>query len=216
MLTRKSILAAALLVAGTGAAQAGVISTTFSSGTTTEVANAMTYDFNVGLPIGYYGAGAVLTGSISGISAQPAGDNTPFLSVAYPNQSGTETYVASPGHTYNYFGLYWGSMDDYNSLSFYNGNQLIGTVTGSDVIATGAQLGDQMSAGSNRFVNFFLEGGATFDKIVFSTTNYAFESDNHAFATVPEPGTLALTLAAIGGLFLLRRRRPIDAAPSAA
>jgi hypothetical protein len=213
MLTRKSIVAAAVLVAGTaGVAQAGIITTTFTSGMTTQVQGATTYDFNSGLPSNYSGAGAVLNSSISGISAAPANDNTPFLSVAYPNQTGSETFLASAGQQYNYFGLYWGSMDDYNSLSFYNGSTLLAKVTGSDVILAGTQLGDQVSPGSNRYVNFVLNGGATFNKIVFDTTNYAFESDNHAFARVPEPGTLALTLAVVGGLFLMRRRRASGAA----
>jgi PEP-CTERM motif-containing protein len=205
---RTQLMIAAVAMAGfSSLANAGYITTTFNSGMTTNVAGATVVDFNSGAPAYYTGQGAVLTGSIAGQAAAPAGDSTPYLSVAYPLASGTET--ATLGSSYNYFGLYWGSIDDYNTLKFYSGNDLIRTITGTDVIASGATLGDQVSAGSNRYVNFFFHD-LTFDKVVFSTTQYAFESDNHAYGrtSLPEPGTSALMgigLAAMG-LFTRRRR----------
>ena len=210
MLSRKWIAAAALVAGTSSVAHAGYIDTTFTSGMTTQVAGATTYDFDSGVkPDGYGGAGAVLTNSVSGMAAAPAGDSTAFLSVAYPSSSGTETFLAAPGQQYNYFGLYWGSIDDYNWIKFYDGSTLLGTVTGTDVIQAGAQLGDQMAPGSNRYVNFVLND-MSFNKIEFGTSNFAFESDNHAMAAVPEPGVLALVFAAFGALFLMRRRRAAD------
>jgi hypothetical protein len=205
-MSNKMWIAAAVLVAGSSSvAHAGYV-TTFTDGLTTQVVGATTYDFDSGAkPAGYSGAGWVLPGSLSGIAAAPAGDNTPFLSVAFPASSGTETFLAPAGAQYNYFGLYWGSIDDYNSLKFYNGATLLASVTGADVIASGTALGDQMAAGSNRFVNFTFD--SYFDRIVLGTTNYAFESDNHAFANVPEPASLALLGAGLLGLALTRRRR---------
>jgi len=208
-----------VLLAGTaGAAHAAIIDTYFTPGMTSMIAGATVYDFNTcpapsgyvcPKPTGYSGAGSVLTTSISGMAAAPAGDNTPYLSVAYPNASGLETFV-SPGSAYNYFGLYWGSIDDYNSLFFYSGASLVAKLTGLNVIQAGTALGNQTAPGSNRYVNFLFRD-STFDRIVFSTTQYAFESDNHTFARVPvsEPATLTLLGMGLFGLILLQRRRKL-------
>jgi hypothetical protein len=147
---------------------------------------------------------------VPGKAAAPAGDTTAFLSVAYPDRAGLETFEAAPGASYNYFGLYWGSIDDYNLLAFYNGDTLLKTITGLDVIQSGTALGNQVAPGSNRYVNFWFHG-MTFDRVVFGTTNFAFESDNHAYATVPEPGTLALMGAGLAAFGFMRRRRTVVA-----
>src|SRR5262245_37590721 len=119
MHTRTQVMIAALAMTSlTGLAHASYI-TTFTSGTTTNVSGHTVVDSDSGLPANYTGQGSVVTGSISGQTAAPAGDATPYLTVAYPAQSGT--MLATLGASYNYFGLYWGSIDNYNTLKFYNG-----------------------------------------------------------------------------------------------
>jgi hypothetical protein len=194
-------------------AQAAAIQITFGgaaagdgSGLTTAIAGATVYNFDGPLPAQYSGAGGVVTGS-TGTYAAPAGDTTRYLSVALNSPSGSE--LASFGQAYNYFGLYWGSIDTYNSLSFIRNGTTLATLTGSDVIAAGAQFGDRFAAGSNRYVNFSLSGG-TFDAVLLSSTNYAFESDNHAVALVPVhvpvPGTLSLVSLGLAAIGLARRK----------
>jgi hypothetical protein len=212
----KQALTTALLMAGlAGASQAAIISfggaaAGDGSGLTTAVAGATVYTFNTSQkPDGYGGDGSVLSESISGMSAAPAGDRTAYLSVAYPKAAGVETFLAAANSSYNYFGLYWGSIDDYNSMAFYRNGTLVSTVTGLDVIAMGTRLGDQSAAGSNRYVNIDF-GTDSFDRIDFTTTHYAFESDNHAFAntSVPEPGTLSMMgLGLLGAAAAMRHRK---------
>jgi hypothetical protein len=209
MFTKRWIAVAVLAVAPIGVAHAGYIRTEITSGMTSSIAGlpgAIVYDFDDGKPASYSGEGWTLNKSVPGYAAAPAGDTTPYLSVAFPESSGTETFSESdPERSYNYFGLYWGSIDDYNWIEFYNNGTSLQKFTGADFIGQSTAFGDQVSAGSNRFVNFWFNDLA-FDQIVFGTGNYAFESDNHTYHKVPEPGTLALMGAGFAAFAFMRRR----------
>ena len=193
-------------------AQAGIIHDVLDPGYyTTQVAGATTVNFNnynCGAYSSCYGNGALVSGSASGHYASPYGINSPYLTVAYSSAVGSVT-LNTPGD-FNYFGLYWGSLDTYNSIAFYNNGSLIGGFDGDDIFPLLAN-GGQTSWASNRYVNFFFTGSSLFDRIVLTSTNYAFESDNHAFAnirnSVPEPGTLALFGLGLFGLGVTARRR---------
>ena len=86
-----------------------------------------------------------------------------------------------------YMGLLWGSVDDYNTLSFYSGGSLIGAVTGVDVHAS--PDGDR---GINGTVYVNINSDFGFDKVVATSREYAFEFDNVAYDTnpIPEPASV--------------------------
>lgn len=100
-----------------------------------------------------------------------------------------------------YFGLLWGTVDSYNTISFYDGETLVGSFTGTDVLpgADGTSV---------VYANFWAHGG-TFDTVVFTTTQEAFEFDNVRVAATPLPAALGLFGSAIVGMGALglRRRR---------
>lgn len=169
---------------------------------TTGVAGTTVIDFNSGTLPGIYTGGGIVSGTLKNQYAAPANDTTKYYSVGPSTGSTSGIIKKAGGPAWKYFGLYWGSIDDYNDIAFYNKGALIGSFNGSNVAAL--PNGDQFGTDTNRYVNFFSTGsGDYFDEIRFTSNRNAFESDNHAFKEVPEPLTILGTgiALAFGGLF---------------
>jgi hypothetical protein len=154
------------------------------------------------------GGGVVGGGGNAGLYAAPNGDMSQFYAVALnPVSSPTvpSLDILSLGVTYNYFGFYWGSIDKYNTLQFYNGSTLVAGFTGADFPPAD---GNQISPSTNEYVDFFFSGNDTYNRVVFETTTLNFEFDNVAFGnvSVPEPSSLALFGTALAAMSLMRRR----------
>lgn len=201
------ILAGAFALVFSGAASAVLIEASDAGVMTTDVAGATVIDFNDGTcgPATCSGQYSIVSGS-TGQNAAPLGVVDNYLTVPNPDSNGTAS--VSLGTTANYYGLYWGSIDTYNSISFLLDDVLVDSFTGTQVAAEipGGADGNQSSDSTNRYINFFF-GSELFDEVRLTSTNYAFESDNHAFAKVPEPGTLALFSLGLAGLAYTRRRK---------
>lgn len=167
------------------------------------------------LKVSFTGTGQVVQGAASGLYAAPfiSGSNGAGFGGQAPGADTTRylsTGIGSIAFDFTsnqtYFGLLWGSVDNYNTLSFYNGANLVGSFTGSQVWA--AADGDQGTQGTF-YVNFNDLTGS-FNKVVATSTQYAFEIDNVAYNSrnnVPEAGsTVALLGLGLAGLVSLRRK----------
>jgi len=203
MVTRQIL--AGLCVALMGpAAQATVIYSLEGHGVyNTQVAGAHTVNFNDG-SCGAHAACSAGGSIVSGSSSQytsPQGILDSYLTVS------RSSVTLSLDDTYDYFGLYWGTVDAFNHLSFYLGEVLVDSFAGNELSPLMTD-GNRTSWPPTRFVNFSFTDGDRFDRVVLNSTGVAFESDNHAFAktvSVPEPGTLALLGVGLLGIGFRRR-----------
>lgn len=156
---------------------------------------------------------AVVHGAASGLYAAPYLSNSNGVLFGDNTVSGADTtnYITSGstgsfenaeveldfGAGQMYLGLLWGSVDAYNTLTFYNDDNTTSTITGIDVYAFAN--GDQGEAGTF-YVN--INSTQSFYKVVATSSNYAFEFDNVAYS-IPGPGSIAV----IGLMGLVSRRR---------
>ncbi|HJP97903.1 MAG TPA: PEP-CTERM sorting domain-containing protein [Rhodanobacteraceae bacterium] len=160
-----------------------------------------------GITVSFATDGQPAQGSVGGVYAAPylSGGNGLGFGLGGTNQADgadatvfLSTGVGSVTLTFptaeKYMGLLWGSVDTYNTLTFYDGaNNIIGTITGTDVNA--AANGDQ-GANGTFYVNII--SSDAFYKVVATSSSYAFEFDNVAFngspMGVPEPGAWGMFL----------------------
>ncbi len=201
------LLAPLALFAIASTAHANIIVSSNGSQLVSDVAGAQTFDFGAdangcGGYASCYGDFAFLQEGNPSLYAKPAGlaDDDWFLTVPYDNSGGTATF--SLGFSADYFGLLWGSIDSYNTITFLSDGNTVGTFSGGDSPIEPAD-GNQAAS---FFVEFWFEDGLSFDAIEFDSTQRAFETANHAVRAVPAPGALALLGASLLGLALVRRR----------
>jgi hypothetical protein len=236
---RTTLLASAtLLFAAVGSAQAALVVSGSVGGAPTGVTldnldwltlgSAGGLSPQSGITVNFTPNAQAVQGSVSGQYAAPflsGGNGAGFGNPIGTNQANgvnTTTYITSgsaganfagpaaveillPGQQL-YFGLLWGSVDNYNKLSFYDGATLVGTITGSDVVAS--PNGDQ---GVNGTLYVNITSTVAFNRVVATSSQFAFEFDNIAFnPTVPVPAPAALGLFGMGLLglaYAMRRRR---------
>ena len=149
----------------------------------------------LGASPGFFAAPYVVDGS-----GVPFGDNTPLdssnkghLDTTQYLTAGNSSITLSFSTGNHYLGLLWGSVDTYNTLTFFDGTTNLGSVSGGDLFSN--PVGNQGENGS-RYVNIL--STTAFTSVVASSTSYAFEFDNVAYA-VPEPASLALCGTALLG-----------------
>jgi hypothetical protein len=204
--------AALVINSGVGVAPTGTTDENFDSlvpgtSTTTTLPSGITisYDGNAqavsgssyGLYVAPYLSGSNGFGFGPNGSTQSSGlDATTYVSAG---SNGSVTLLFPSLETY--VGILWGSVDGFNTLSFYNGSTLVGALTGSDVTAN--PNGDQGVNGTV-YVNVSATGGTLFNRVVATSGGNAFEFDDVAFMglvgqtlsqdpdPIPEPISFAL------------------------
>ena len=144
------------------------------------------------------------TGNAPGQYAAPAGDSTVYLTVG-PTDGSPITITL--GTAANYFGFYAGSLDLFNMVQFFLGGVLIDSFTGTQINAV-AFPGTAANGSNAEYIDYFPTG--LYDRIVYSSSSNAFETDNHAFGIatpgrLPEPSPVLLM--GLGAIALLLRRR---------
>lgn len=160
---------------------------------------------------GKYAAPFVSGGNGTNFGGQADGaDATTYLT------SGLGSAILTFTEQQKYLGLLWGSVDNFNTLTFFNGATQVAMFTGTDVgnsTGTGNCIGGGQGMLGTCYVNInFLAG--SFDKVVATSSSYAFEFDNVAFSKtpigVPEPGIwsmFGLGLLLVGSAYRLKGRR---------
>lgn len=114
-------------------------------------------------------------------------------------KTGTPMYV-------DYIGFFWGTIDRYNSFSFFQNDIMIAEIDGSDLFDDFENL----NLGRNgEYVNFIFDENAGFDKLVVTSTGIATEFDNIVNrispARVPEPTSVLMM--AIALLAMVRSKK---------
>lgn len=158
------------------------------------------YDFEsntVGALSGSYTLGSLgtITSTINSIisqssnsdGAEPAGDSSKYLSV----KGGGLTKIALSSPNNYSFGLLWGSMDTYNTITFsFIDGSAPASFTGSAVASLPGANGSWYDATQNKYVNFTFSNAIR--DVSFASGRNSFEIDNISVAPVPEPATMFL------------------------
>ena len=199
-------MAGAAALALPSMANAAVVLDSVTPGTDPYSGPTPTYDFETAAPVS---GGAIRTGSQAGVAAQPAGSTGNYWTVG-PTDGSPGVMDLTSFVYINTISFLWGSVDRYNTISFYDAaDNLLGSFSGADIIAAG--FGDQVAFGSNPVVSFSFTGadGYNLAYAQLTSTSNAFETDNWAIVGgVPEPSTWALLILGFGAIgFSMRRRR---------
>ena len=162
--------------------------------------------------ITYAGTSGIYMGNVAGVTAAPwtpTGREAGNYFAVQPSGGISISFAQQQ----QYFGIMWGSVDTYNTLSFYRGDTLVEQLPGKAV--TNNPNGSQAALGTY-FVNLNFGGGTSFDRVVATSSNPAFEFNVIAYSTTTQAITPAQQVAQGGTSAPTSVSVPVNAAPAAA
>lgn len=212
---KKFIAAATLAMLATAAQAASFASYAGAPDPGPLGSQTVVYDFEAATP-DLTGSHSLVTGSSSGQYAAPAGNATRFAVVpadGAPTPGVATLDVTGFGKPIRSISLYWGSIDQYNTLDFLDGATVILSITGGLLPPAD---GNQSDANTNRRVNaLFGLGEQNITSLRFTSTGKAFEFDDIAIAGVPETQSWVMLIMGFGLVGAASRRRSRLAAVTA-
>ena len=142
--------------------------------------------------------------SIDAPGSSPSAVAAPSDMAASSGSPATSTLLLSGSN--NYVGLYWGSIDAYNSLTVTDasGDHVVNSANFSSILTPA--IGNQGPGGS-LYINIFTDSAIT--KLTFFSNQAAFEFDNLTVAAVPEASTWAMMILGFLGLGFLGYRKSV-------
>jgi hypothetical protein len=169
-------------------------------------------------------AGSIGSFTVDGVTFTNLGPSSTSVIQAGSNGQGAMPYNLLPTDQYasvlgggdlgikfgstNTIGFYWGSIDSYNSIEFFDAkNGLVGTLTGAQVSPLAD--GDHVNYASNQYLTFTDTTGTFSSVQIFSGSN-SFEFDNFKappVSAVPETSTWAMMILGFFGVGLAAYRR---------
>ena len=153
----------------------------------------------------------VRAGSVPGVAAAPADDETCF---GYVSNGGagsasiefdySNLLAANNDTGITYLGFYWGSVDTFNNFEFFSGGVLVDSISGPELLAAlNGTPGDQQDPGSNAYVNINFSFAEAFDTLVLTSTGVATEFDNIVIGLSLRPVSAPATIALLACSMLL-------------
>jgi Hint domain len=142
---------------------------------------------------GASGDAGVYNGTISGIADAPNSSGSTAYTGNFLAAEKSSSVTISFTTTQEYFGILWGSLDSFNTLTF----NLVGggtyTITGTQAAAL--ITGGSTNGSTSYYVGFSIPGGYT--SVVASSTSNGFEFANIAYSTNATPPTGTPTTIAV-------------------
>lgn len=217
--------AAAFAFAGTASAVTVTVLNTSEQGggTTTNTTHTFGAGYNASTP-----AGATWSTPASIVNADPYTVNgqhkSPFFRTPLAD---SQTYFVAGGSVadqpvvnpavlnfdtdQNNFDILWGSIDNYNTLSFWNDGSEVASFIGTEIFNAYTDPDAEFTSENVRYeeialVNFLFGDNELFDEVRFASSTTAFEFALPV-AAVPLPAAAWLMISAFAGLGFVARRR---------